>query len=135
MSSKYTTINFPIKGHNTCVITLIKVLGALDKANDIIIHSYSPSFVLNVVFYSSPERIRIWWQLLFKSIFEKIVAPDIMSSISSSLRIGQRYFTVILLIARLSTHIRLVPSFFGINSAEIARGSNSRINPLLNKPL
>ena len=56
-----------------------------------------------------------------------------MESISSSLGIGKRYFIVILLIARLSTHIRHVPSFFGVNNVGTVQGLKlSRMNSLLN---
>ena len=41
------------------------------------------------------------------------------SSISSSLGIGCRYFTVILLITLLSMHMRQVSSFFGTNKTDI----------------
>jgi len=56
-----------------------------------------------------------------------------MSSISSNLVIEKRYFIIILLIAQLSTRIRHVPSFFGVNSAKTAQGLKlSRMNSLLN---
>jgi len=68
---------------------------------------------------------------LLRSILEKTVAPDIRSSISSRRRMGKHYLTVILLIARLSTHIRHVPSFFGVKSAGTAHGLKlSLMNPL-----
>ena len=47
------------------------------------------------------------------SILLKKTTPHNSSSISSNLGIGWRYFTVILLIARQSTYMRIVPSFFG----------------------
>ena len=66
-----------------------------------------------------------------RSILEKIVAPDIKSIISSKWGMGKRYLTVILLIARLSTHIRHVPSFFGAKSVRTAHGLKlSLMNPL-----
>ena len=46
--------------HTTHSYNLIKILGAFKK-NNITIHSYNPSLVLNVVFHSSHECILIWW--------------------------------------------------------------------------
>jgi hypothetical protein len=60
-------------------------------------HSYKPCLVLNVVFHLSSSFILIWWYPRFKSILEKIHAPYNSSNMSSSLRIGCRYFTVMLL--------------------------------------
>jgi len=54
MSSKYKTTNFSIKDRNTYVIILIKVLGLLDKPNDMIIYSYNPFFILKDVFIHLP---------------------------------------------------------------------------------
>ena len=48
------------------------------------------------------------------------MAPDIMSNISSSLEIGNRYLMIILLMARLSTHILHEPSFLGVGNARTA---------------
>ncbi|KAK4597706.1 hypothetical protein RGQ29_015286 [Quercus rubra] len=51
---------------------------------------------------------------------------------SSSRGIGNQYLTVILLIAQLSTHIRQLLSFFGVNNASTAHGLIlSLICPLL----
>ena len=47
-----------------------------------------------------------------------------MSSILSSLRIKKRYFTIILLITWLFTHIRHDSSFLGVNSVELRKDSN-----------
>jgi len=109
----------------------MKVLGVLDSPKGITNHSYSPSLVLNAGFHSSPGRILIWRYPLLRSTLEKFVAPDIRSSISSKREMGKRYLTVILLIAaRLSTHIRHVPSF-GVKSARTAHGLKlSLMNPL-----
>ena len=76
------------KWQNNWVITLMKVLGALDSPKCITNHSYSPSLVLNAVFHSSPSQILIWWYPLLRSILEKIMAPGIRSSISSRRRMG-----------------------------------------------
>lgn len=38
-----------------------KYLDALDKSNDITNHSYHSSFVLKVVFHSSPSQMQILW--------------------------------------------------------------------------
>lgn len=50
----------------------INLLGALDKLNDITIHSNNLSRVLNAVFHSSPRHTLIWCYPLRKSIFENI---------------------------------------------------------------
>lgn len=97
MSSKYTTRNLPMKGLRTCVITLIKILGEFEMPNGITNHSYKPSFVLKAVFHSSPGQILILWKALYRSILEMIVATAIKSNMSSSLKMGKRYFTMILL--------------------------------------
>jgi len=111
-----------MKGLRTYVITLIEVLGAFNKPNGITSHLHRPSFVLKAVFHSSPKRILIWWYPLFKLIFKKNVALDIISNISFNLGIGKRYFIVILLIAWPSTHILQDPPFFGVKSARTAHG-------------
>jgi len=60
-------------------------------------------------------------------------APAIISSMSSNQGIEKRYLIVILLMARLSTHILHDPSFLGVYSASIAQGLKlSRINPFCN---
>lgn len=89
-------------------MNLINVLGALVNLDGITNHSNKSSQVLKDVFHSSPSLIRIWWYPLLKSILENIFAPDKWSSISSRQGIGNMY----LCIARLSTQIRQVPSFF-----------------------
>lgn len=63
------------------------------------------------------------------NLLEKMVARVIISSISSRLGIGNLYLTMILLVAQLLTHILLVPSFLGVNSAVTAQGLKlSRMN-------
>ena len=103
-------------------MSLIKVLGALESPNGITSHSKRPSFVLKAVFHSSPGLILIWRYPLLKSILEKISAPPSWSRRSLILGMGNLYFTAILLIALLSTHILQLPSFFGVNKAETAHG-------------
>lgn len=50
--------------------------------------------------------------------------------------IENRYFTVILLMAQLSTHIRQLSSFFGVSSASTVHGLMlSHINPFWSPPL
>lgn len=44
---------------------------------------------------------------------------------------GKRYLTMILLIARLSMHIRQVPSFLGVRSAGTAHGLEALPNETL----
>jgi hypothetical protein len=46
-------------GFNIWVIILIKVLDALVNLKGITSHSYNPSFILKVVFHSSPGLMRI----------------------------------------------------------------------------
>ncbi|KAK4549009.1 hypothetical protein RGQ29_032769 [Quercus rubra] len=51
---------------------------------------------------------------------------------SSNRGIGKQYFTMILLMAQLSTHILQVPSFFGVKSARTTEGLIlSQKNPFL----
>ena len=88
MSSKYTTTNLPINGQKNWVITLVKVLRALDSLKGITNHSNNLFLVLNAVFHSYPDQILIWWYPLLKFILEKIVAPEIKSSISSRPEMG-----------------------------------------------
>ena len=78
-------------------------------------HSCKPYFVLKAVFHSFPSFILIWWHPFFKSILENTQDPCNLSSISSSLGMGCRYFTIRLLIAWQSTHILHMPSFLGAN--------------------
>src|SRR3954468_23052338 len=52
-----------MKARKTSFINLMKVLGALVKPNGITNHSYKPNLVLNAVFHSSPNFIRIWLML------------------------------------------------------------------------
>ena len=122
MSSKYTTTKWPVNGLSTWFINRMKVLGVLDSPNGITNHLYKPSFVLKVVSHSSLGLIRIWWYPLLKLIFEKILELASMSSISSNQGMGNRYLMVIFLMARLSMHIRQVPSFFGTNMAGTTQG-------------
>jgi len=133
ISSKYTIKNFPINGINTYVITLIKVLGVFERPKGMTSNSYKPSLVLNVVFHSSPKQIIIWWYPFFRLILEKILAPTIISSKSSNQGMRKWYLIVILLLTRLSTHIRHDPSFLGVNMAGIVQELKlSRINPFCN---
>lgn len=62
---------------------------------------------------------------LFKSIMEMIVAPTIITNKSSSLKMGKRYFTIILLMARLSMRILQEPSFLGIKRKDTTQGLDS----------
>lgn len=115
--------NLPIKGRSTWFIILINVLGALVRPKGMTNHSYGPSFVLKAVFHSSPSRIRVWCYPLRKSIFVKISAPAIISSMC----IGKLYLMVILSMARLWTHILELPSFYGVTIA----GTTGRTKALL----
>jgi hypothetical protein len=54
--------------------------------------------------------------------FEKNVVSAIISNMPSSLGIEKRYFTVILLIAQISTHILQDLSFLGVKSAGTVLG-------------
>ena len=120
-----------MKSFRTSFINLMKVLGAFVKLNGMTSHSYSPSFILNVVFYSSPSLIQIWWYPLFKSIFEKNFAPLKQSIKSSILGNGNLYLMVILLISLESIHILQPLSFFGLSTVGTTHGLKlSRINPL-----
>jgi len=74
---------------------------------------------LKAIFHSSIGRMRIGDNTL-KIYLKKIVAPDIISSISSNLGMGKRYLIVILLIALLSMYIRYDSSFFSANNAGTA---------------
>lgn len=122
ISSKYTTTNRPMNGCKAWFIILMKVLGVLERPKGITSHSKSIYLVLKAVLHSSPGRIRIWWYLFLRSIFEFFLAEPIWSKRSSKRGIGNRYLTVILLIARLSTHMRQDPSFFEIRRAGTAQG-------------
>jgi hypothetical protein len=53
---------------------------------------------------------------------KKILAPDSISNMSPIRGIGNRYFTVILFIARLSTQICQLPSFFGTSRVGTMHG-------------
>ena len=103
-------------------MSLMNVLDALHNPKGITSHSQRPSRVLKAIFHSSPGQIRIWWYPLRRSSLENTREPESLSNISSKCGIGKRYLTVILLTARLSTHIRHVPSFFGTKSAGTAHG-------------
>jgi hypothetical protein len=59
ISSSYTMENLPMKSFSTSFINLINLLGAFVNPNGMTSHSYKPSFVLNVVFHSSPSLILI----------------------------------------------------------------------------
>jgi hypothetical protein len=59
MSSRYTMKNLPMKSFNTSFINLINLLGAFVNPNGMTNHSNNPSFILNVVFHSSPSLILI----------------------------------------------------------------------------
>lgn len=106
----------------TWFMVRMKALGALDKPWGMTNHLYQPSRVFNVVIYSSPCRILIWWQPLRRFIFEKSVAPFNISSMSSDLDMGYLYLIVILLIAWLSMHMHHAPSFLGVRRAGNAHG-------------
>lgn len=118
----------------------MKVLGALDRPNSLINHSYSPSFVLKVVFHSSTSKIRIWWYPLPRLFFENNLDPaDIsnISNISSKCGIGNRYLTVIQLIALLSIPMSWLPSFFACYNSTytINRLMLSLMNPFVRSSL
>ena len=111
---------------------LHECLGALVNPNNMTNHSYNQSLVLKDVFHSSLNLIRIWWNPLLRSIFEKITNPTIISRMSSNLGMGYQYLIVILLIAQLSTHICHDPSFFSVSRARIPQGLElSQIKPLV----
>ena len=57
MSSKYTKITFPQNTFITSFIILMNVLGTLVGPNCTTSHSCNPSFILKVVFHSSPYLI------------------------------------------------------------------------------
>jgi len=76
MSSKYTKTKWSIKGLSTLFNGLMKVLGALNKANGKIRHSHNSFLVLKAVFHSSPSLILIWRYPLSKSIVEKKFNPS-----------------------------------------------------------
>ena len=86
---------------------------ALLNLNGITNHSYNPFFVLKVAFHSFPSLICTWWYQI--PIFEKITNPTIISSMPSSVGIGNWYLIVILLISQLSTHICYDRSLFGVS--------------------
>ena len=127
--------NFPRNGFNTLFISLINVLGALVSQNGIISHSYIPSFILKVVFQSSPSLILIWWYPLIKSILVKYVAP-LKKLIKSSILVNENmYLMVMLLMALKSMQILHSHPFFRANTTSNShRLSISLINPLSNKP-
>lgn len=68
-------MNFPMKGFSTRFISLINVLEALLRPNNITSHSYNPFFVMNVVFHLSLAHILINWLPLLRSILEKFYQP------------------------------------------------------------
>lgn len=98
----------------TWCINRTKVPSTFERPSGMTSHSYKPSLVLKAIFYSSPGRIRIWWYLLCKSILEKILNPTSISNKLVSLRMGNRYITVILLMAWLFKHSRQLPSLFEV---------------------
>lgn len=104
---------------------------ALNSPKGITNHSYKPLWVLKIIFYSSPGWIQIWWYPLFKSIFKNIFDPPNLSSISYSRGIKNWYFTMILLIALLSTYILQLSFFFGVSKSKTTHGLIlSHIKPL-----
>ena len=52
-----------MEGLKTYFIKHMKVLGALDNLDGIINHTYNPSFVLNVLFHSSP--VELWYDNIY----------------------------------------------------------------------
>ena len=117
-------MNLFMKGCKTWFINFMNVLDAFINPNNMTNYSYNSSFVLKVIFHLSPGCIWIWWYSLLKSIFEKIVALNNWSSMSSNHGIGNLYPTMISLMARLSIHMRQLPSFFGISKAGTKHGLN-----------
>src|SRR3954466_1388411 len=67
-----------MKARKTSFINLMKVLGALVNPKGITNHSYKPNLVLNAVFHSSPNFIRIFNAKLdvrFKELLNRLPAP------------------------------------------------------------
>ena len=119
-------MNFLKKEHKIWVMTLMNVLGAFDNLKGMTNHSYNPSLILKVIFHSS---LRGYESDVYvtKVHFQKKLGsdgPTIMSNKSSSLGMGNLYLTVIRLMARLSTHILQLPSFFGKSNASTTYGLN-----------
>jgi len=75
-----------------------------------------PFLCLKGCFHASPSLILIWWYPLLKSILKNSLVSYNSSSISSKLGKRYLYLIVMLLIAWLSTHILMVPCFFGTSS-------------------
>jgi len=107
---------------NTWCMNHMNMLGALDSTNGMIIHSYNPWWVLNVVFHSSPRLLMIWWYSLLRLILENILDLANWSNMSSRHGIRYLYFIVFWLMARLSTHIRHDSFFFGTKRVDITQG-------------
>jgi len=84
--------------------------------------SLKSHLTLECVFHSSPSQIRILYYPLLKSILEKKVDPWISSSMYLSLGMGCLNLIVIFLIAWLSIHILIEPSFLGTRRAGTAHG-------------
>lgn len=60
ISSNYTIINESIKWHNTSLINLINIVGALHRSNGIINHSYKPCMVLKATFHVYFSLAQTW---------------------------------------------------------------------------
>ena len=114
--------HLPMKGRRSSSIYLMKVAGALVKPKGMINHSNNPYLVLKVIFHTSVDSIGIWWYPDLWPSFVKTLAPFRLL-MSSSIR-GRWYlfFTEILLRARLSMHMRQVPSFLGTRMIGLPQG-------------
>jgi len=75
MSSKYTTTNELVNGHNMSSVSLMKVVGEFVNLKDMTNHSKINSLTLKEVFDTSDGSIGTWWYPKFKSILLKYFTP------------------------------------------------------------
>jgi len=75
---------------------------------------------LPLVFRPDPDLVVTAYQINLR-IYASI-SQHVQSSMSSNRGIGNLYFIVLLLMARLSMHILQVPSFLGVSNAGTAQG-------------
>ena len=73
----YTHTKIPKWSQRTSFMTHWNVAGAMQRPKGITTHSKAPNCELKAVFLISSSWIRIWWNPLTSSIFEKDVgAPQ-----------------------------------------------------------
>lgn len=111
-----------MKGENSSIKTLMKVLGAMISPKGLINCSYEQSLIFNIVVHLYVRWIYRWWYLFQWSILAKCIGPAMKSNIASSVGIGNLYLNNILLMIWLSVYILQLPSFSGVSNMGTAQG-------------